>query len=114
MMILPFPPSTNTYWRSVPGKGVLISQKGRTYRSAVQALAVSQGWRKFGAARVTVTIEAWMPDKRRRDLDNLLKATLDALTHAGVWDDDSQIDELRISRAPTVGGMLKIQVSEVS
>ena len=36
-------------------------------------------------------IEAWMPDKRVRDLDNLLKAPLDALTRAGFWVDDSQI-----------------------
>ena len=112
MMVLPFPPSTNTYWRSVPGKGVLISEKGRQYRSAVQALALSQAWPKFGEKRLRVAIEAWMPDKRRRDLDNLLKATLDALTHAGVWDDDSQIDVLTIERSPTIGGMLKVKVQE--
>lgn len=113
-IVLPFPPSTNTYWRSVPGKGVLISAGGRQYRSAVHALAVSQGWHKFGDKRLSVSIEAWMPDKRRRDLDNLLKATLDALTHAGVWHDDSQIDALTIIRAPLVGGMLKVRISEVS
>jgi crossover junction endodeoxyribonuclease RusA len=110
-MVLPFPPSLNTYWRSVPGKGVLISEKGRQYRSAVQALAASQNWPKFGEARLSVHIEAWAPDKRRRDLDNMLKAALDALTHCGVWNDDSQIDDLRIVRAPMVGGMLKIQVN---
>jgi crossover junction endodeoxyribonuclease RusA len=112
-MVLPFPPSTNRYWRSVPGKGVLISEQGRTYRSAVQALASAHRWPRYGAKRLSVTIEAWMPDKRRRDLDNLLKAALDALTHAGVWDDDSQIDDLRIVRAPLVGGVLKISVQEV-
>lgn len=111
-MVLPFPPSTNHYWRSVPGKGVLVSQKGRMYRSAVHALAVSQGWPRFGCQRVHVAIEAWMPDKRRRDLDNLLKATLDALTYAGIWSDDSQIDALTITRAPLVGGMLKVKIKE--
>lgn len=111
-MVLPFPPSLNTYWRSVPGKGVLISEKGRQYRSAVQALAIAQKWQRFGDSRLSVNIEAWAPDKRRRDLDNMLKAALDALTHAGVWQDDSQIDELRIVRMPLVGGMLKIQVQE--
>jgi crossover junction endodeoxyribonuclease RusA len=38
------------------------------------------------------------PDRRRRDLDNVLKSTLDSLTHAGVWDDDSQIDQLSVER----------------
>lgn len=112
-LILPFPPSTNTYWRSVPGKGVLISAKGREYRQAVERLRYQHGWGTFGSERLSVEIEAWMPDKRRRDLDNMLKATLDALTHAGVWDDDSQIDDLRITRAPLIGGMLKVRISEI-
>ena len=43
-------------------------------------------------------------------LDNLLKSAMDALTHAGVWADDSQIDSLLIERAPTLGGMLKVEV----
>lgn len=112
-LILPFPPSTNTYWRSVPGKGVLISAKGREYRQAVERLRYQHGWGTFGSERLSVEIEAWMPDKRRRDLDNMLKATLDALTHAGIWDDDSQIDDLRITRAPLIGGMLKVRISEI-
>jgi len=37
-----------------------------------------------------------MPDRRRRDLDNLLKSLLDAITHAGIWDDDSQVKHLEI------------------
>lgn len=106
---LPWPPSMNSYWRSVGGR-VLISKDGREYREHIQALALSLKWPKFHAARVTVEIEAWMPDRRRRDLDNLLKAVLDSLTHAGVWNDDSQIDDLRIVRAPHIGGMLKVRI----
>lgn len=112
MIILPFPPSTNTYWRHVGAK-VLISAKGREYRAAVAGLALENRWPRFGSQRLHVAIEAWMPDKRRRDLDNLLKATLDALTHAGIWDDDSQIDQLSINRAHTIGGMLKVRIAGV-
>jgi crossover junction endodeoxyribonuclease RusA len=53
-----------------------------------------------------------MPDKRRRDLDNILKALLDGLTHSGVWGDDSQVVDLRIVKAPTLGGMVKVNISE--
>jgi crossover junction endodeoxyribonuclease RusA len=58
-----------------------------------------------------VEIEAWPPDKRKRDLDNILKSLLDALTYAGIWEDDSQIDDLRIYRA-TIGGMVKVRIYE--
>lgn len=108
-IVLPWPPSTNTYWRSVKGR-VLISAEGRRYRQAIADLALVERWSTVGTDRVRVVIEAWMPDKRRRDLDNLLKSLLDSLTFAGVWEDDSQVDDLRIFRAPLVGGMVKVSV----
>ena len=65
--------------------------------------------------RVAVRIEAQPPDRRVRDLDNLLKAPLDALTHAGLWVDDSQIDELTIMRLPPLsGGSLRVVVVEIA
>jgi crossover junction endodeoxyribonuclease RusA len=114
---LPWPPSVNTYWRH-PSKGALagrtlVSEKGRAYRDAVQKLAQSEKWGGMGDARLSVQIDAYMPDKRRRDIDNVLKAALDSLTAAGVWDDDSQIDHLSIRRASTIGGMLKVRITEV-
>lgn len=109
MMVLPWPPTANTYYRHV-GPRVLISRDGRAYRQAVAELAASEGWPKFGQQRVSVHIEAWMPDRRKRDLDNVLKSLLDSLTHAGVWEDDSQIDGIAIWRAPLIGGMCKVEV----
>lgn len=115
MIVLPFPPSANHYWRHVTsGKlagRVLISQEGRVFRDQVATNALVGKWPRFGAdKRLRVRILAFMPDRRRRDLDNLLKSAMDALTHAGVWADDSQIDSLLIERAPTLGGMLKVEV----
>lgn len=45
-LVLPFPPSVNTYWRA-PNKGPLkgrhlISEKGRAYQSAACAAIVEQ------------------------------------------------------------------------
>jgi hypothetical protein len=31
--------------------------------------------------------------------------------HAGLWLDDSQVADLRIRRAPTIGGMVKVEVT---
>lgn len=91
---LPYPPSVNTYWRNVKGR-TLISKAGREYRNKVCA---STYHFETLQCRLSVEIEAFMPDKRKRDIDNLPKAILDSLSHAGVWVDDSQIDVLKISR----------------
>ena len=109
---LPFPPTVNTYWRTVQGR-MLISKEGREYREAVGDQVTLQHGAKHFTKKLKVEIEAWLPDKRRRDLDNLLKATLDGLAHAGVYDDDSQIVDLRIYWAKDIGGMLKIWIEEL-
>lgn len=110
-LTLPWPPSVNHYWRNVGGK-TLISAEGRAYRLAVSDQVLLQRGAKQLAGRLAVQITAHVPDKRRRDLDNLLKGVLDSMTHAGVWLDDSQIDDLRITRA-SIGGMVKVAVRSV-
>ena len=53
-------------------------------------------------------------DRRRRDIDNIAKALLDALQHGGVYIDDSQIVDLRIKKAdPVEGGSTLVQIIEV-
>ena len=111
-LTMPWPPSVNAYWRTFQGR-MIISAEGRSYRKAVADQVLIQRGAKHFAGKLKVEIEAFRPDKRRRDLDNLLKAVLDGLTHAGVWEDDSNIVDLRIYWADTVGGMLKVKVSEV-
>jgi crossover junction endodeoxyribonuclease RusA len=94
---LPYPPSVNHYW--VLGRGHLyVSPDGRQYRRRVSAILT-------GAPQmvgpVAVAIEVHPPDRRRRDLDNLLKCLLDSLTNAGLWADDSQVESLSIARGET-------------
>lgn len=97
-MILPFPPSLNRLWRNVNGRTVM-SRAGRQYRDAVLREWAWAGHQGLGASALTVDTWAWLPDARRRDLDNLQKAVLDALQRAGAFRDDSQIVDLRIRRA---------------
>ena len=111
-LTLPFPPSVNTYWRNFQGR-MLISKKGREYRKAVADEILIQKGNKHYKGKIKLTIEAWRPDNRKRDLDNLLKAPLDALTHAGVYEDDQLIVDLRIFWAEDQGGKLKIKIEEL-
>lgn len=111
-LTMPWPPSVNKYWRTFQGR-MIISAEGRSYRKAVADQVLIQRGAKHYTGKLRVVIEAFRPDNRRRDLDNLLKAVLDGCTHAGVWEDDSNIVDLRIYWAETIGGMLKVKVSEV-
>jgi len=109
---LPWPPSVNRYWRSNRGR-VHISAEGRKYRETVVYI-VSALKHTFGTGRLSVSIEACVPDRRRRDLDNLTKAVLDSMQHGGLYADDSQIDELYICRGDMIkGGMLIIDIVEL-
>ena len=91
---LPWPPSVNHYWRL--GQGHFhVSTEGRRYKSAVAAILEKAGIRPVNGP-VKITIDAYPPDRRRRDIDNLEKALLDAccLPNGGVtglYYDDSQI-----------------------
>ena len=54
------------------------------------------------------------PDNRKRDIDNIPKATLDALAHAVLWRDDSQVDRLTIERGTrVVEGSLIVSVETI-
>jgi crossover junction endodeoxyribonuclease RusA len=99
ILTLPYPPSTNRYWRNVQGR-TLISRDGRQYR--VEAVRAVMDARQDGLGRrpCRVTILCFMPDARRRDLDNVLKASLDAMQAARVFEDDAQIVKLTVERGP--------------
>jgi crossover junction endodeoxyribonuclease RusA len=95
---------------------MLISAEGRAYRAAVADQILLQGFRQNRTYenKIIVLIKAYRPDERKRDLDNLFKAPLDALAKAGVYKDDSQIVDLRIFWAKEKGGMLKIFIEEAN
>jgi crossover junction endodeoxyribonuclease RusA len=108
-LTLPFPPSVNHYYRTFHGR-TLISRAGREYRRAIcgllarsPGLSGGDGVRKPPeGGRIALAMDAFPPDRRRRDLDNLLKCTQDSLAHAGVYQDDSQIDLLLVTRREPV------------
>lgn len=110
---LPWPPSLNRYYRNV-GYRVLISREGRRYRMmTVSRLA---GMVEKLKGRLKMLIELYPPDNRRRDVDNSLKCCLDALAHAGVYEDDSQVKDLHVLMLEPMppDGMIHIEIKEIS
>lgn len=111
--VLPYPPTVNTYWRR-RGSTYFVSKSGERYRRDVALIVRQQRLKLNLSGRLAIKIIAEPPDKRRRDLDNILKAPLDALTHAGLLIDDEQFDEINIVRGlPVPGGRLGIKITEL-
>lgn len=110
---LPYPPSMNTYWRNFRGNTVL-SKAGREYKTAVAECVVAQEIPKFGNKRLEVTLFLYPRSKVVTDLDNRLKAVLDGLEDAGVYDNDGNIDILMIQRgAIRKGGGVDVMIEVI-
>lgn len=108
-LTLPWPVSINRYLRRA-GVRMHTTHEAKAYRRDVGWLASRESG--LGSARLTVEIHASPPDRRKRDLDNIQKVLIDALMHAGLFDDDSQIDDLRIVRGPVVkGGQVRVRIA---
>lgn len=87
---LPFPPSVNQAYRNVAGRGRV---KSRAYinwiKDADIALYGQNKNERIGGPFVCEII-AKEPDRRRRDVDNIIKVVLDYIVAAGLVDDDSR------------------------
>lgn len=106
---LPFPPSVNHYYRQV-GPRTLISREGRRFRERVTSILAALRVRPMSGA-LDMQVEVFPPDRRRRDIDNIQKALLDALEHGGAYGDDSQIVRLCIDkREPVPGGRTIVRI----
>lgn len=109
---LPWPPTANTYWRR-NGSRYFISKRGMDFREYVWKTCYSYAGLFKPDDRLKVTIAAYPPDKRKRDLDNLFKSLLDSIQSSGVYHDDCQIDELSIKRMPLMEGRIIVRLERI-
>jgi len=99
LISVPFPPSINGYWRSVKGRQI-ISARGRSFRKeglALLKIQLAAQLDKPLEGSLTVTLNLYPPDRRRRDIDNYNKALFDLFTLARIWQDDCQVKNLTIT-----------------
>ncbi len=102
---LSFPTSVNNWLKplAIPGTGkarMILTKSARSWKIQAIAELHAQGFMSFGKARLWCEVIAIMPDRRKRDVHNLLKVLFDAAESAGLFDDDEQLDDTRIIRGP--------------
>lgn len=106
---LPFPPSTNNAYATFQGRRIL-STKGREYHVRVAERVILAGSPRI-EGRLAVWLHIHPPDRRARDIANFEKLCIDGLAKAGVFDNDNQIDDLRLSRLDIVpGGKIRVHI----
>jgi len=103
---LPWPPSINNYYHHSGRSKAYLSARGRAFRDGV-ALAVHQQLGRMTIPeneRLAVDVTLCAPDKRKRDIDNHIKAVFDALQACALIVDDASIDRLLIERGDNAPG----------
>lgn len=112
-LTLPFPPSSNTYYRR-SGHTMHLSAAGVAFKKEVaKQIADTLGAVDKIEGRVGIQIELFRKDRRSYDIDNYIKSVVDSLK--GVFfDDDRQVDWLIVKRREvTPPGFCEVIVSEL-
>lgn len=122
MLMLPYPISTNRYWRTFRNR-MVRSKEAMEFKDEVAARAVAAGMELHtGSVAVTMTLcpprpQDWMKREKREplwelgvrriDLDNAQKVALDALQGIA-YENDRQITSLSIGLGQPIedGGLI--------
>jgi len=102
-IVLPWPPTVNHSTVGNGRGGRALTLEHRAFRNEVSLRTLAAGSPGFSIdARLGVAITLVPPNNRRYDIDNRVKAVLDALQRALVIPDDSQVDDLRVTRGGVI------------
>lgn len=113
VLYLPWPPTVNTYYKMTRMGQRYLDKKVRVFRDQVCEAISEQCPDLHLDTPLFMEVYLFPPDKRKRDVDNYMKGLLDAITQAGVWEDDSLIDQLHIYRGvKKEGGAVRIEISD--
>lgn len=106
-LTLPFPPSVNHLYepRKINGRTKIVkTAKANVFEQECWFVLAKQGYysnmmdrRSVPDGPLTVMLTYYVPDRRKRDLDNLQKAALDLISKA-LGFDDSEIQTLTLKK----------------
>lgn len=91
---LPLPPSQNNMFiNGKAGKGRFISPLYKAWKNEASIRAYMQNKSRIEGC-FAVQINAVRPDRRKRDIDNLIKPLVDLLVSQGFVGDDSEMQQV--------------------
>ena len=100
IILLGNPLSTNNIWRTTSSRGfqaTYMTKAGKTLKESYQWQTKSQCKQPCSKKKMSITIALYFGDKRKRDIDNYHKLSLDALSGI-VYEDDSQIQRMVVEK----------------
>ena len=128
-LILPYPPSVNHY--KTVGR-LRTTASGKTYQARINSdetkrfyyevwLKVQQMKAKYelipimdASVALSVEIDLYPATNHRQDIDNRVKAILDALVRSQVFPDDSQVARLLVQRCSIIqGGQIIVRIESI-
>jgi len=109
---LPLAPTANHSYTTI-GRKRIVSKDTETFRQEVWFIVKQQKIKPL-TGRLSIAIGVFPKTQARNDIDNRIKPVLDALTLAGAWQDDSQIDYISVERCAVVkGGKMIVVISQI-
>lgn len=101
------PPSANALFTTRKGSSARIktTEYRRWLEAAIARIRVQADCAHYGQ-KTPFAVHVQAGVNRARDLDNVIKPTLDALVQAGATPDDRYADDIRFVRAPGVDGLV--------
>jgi crossover junction endodeoxyribonuclease RusA len=112
---LAYPPSANRLWRSVRGRVIRSAEYDGWLTSASWAVkeAVKKTYDRKGIpGPYGLYVQVCPPDRRRRDIDNLIKPISDSLVHGGAVVDDGLCQVIQIEWAAEAKPGVSVTVME--
>ena len=111
---MPWVPSSLRPNASSPGAWRRKQTAAKAHKADCLILCRKAGLRKLEADKVHLTLRYLPPDRRRRDLDNLLSASkwmVDAIAET-IGIDDSRFNYTNLRGEPITGGLVEVTIME--
>jgi crossover junction endodeoxyribonuclease RusA len=91
-----------------------VSHEAREYQELVKASLLEHQKCHRSTGRIAYRMVVCPRSNREQDISNRIKVLEDALQHANLFNNDSQVDQIEVRRGPVVaGGAVKISVWEL-